>query len=280
MKVDYGWFEKAITALEESLNAQVTIIDNQGLFHTPKGTLIFPPIRQSHRKLTVCNCGFSSRCIDFCRHRMNAESCRRRDAFVKTCWKGVSEIVVPLQLRGRHWGMFYLGAWRDENAAIPDELPEEFSGLYAALPVRREEKLNRLMPLLEAFAAGLLQRLEELNAVGLPPPDRAARIRDYVDHHAASPGADLAGLAAELHLSISRTSHLLQEYFGTGLISLIHRERISRAGVLLLSTDDKLAAIAAATGFSDEYHFSKVFRRITGETPGQFRSRNRPKNQF
>ena len=35
--------------------------------------------------------------------------------------------------------------------------------------------------------------------------------------------------------------------------------------------DQTLAAIAAAAGFADQSHFTAVFRRETGMTPGRFR---------
>lgn len=273
MREQYAWFEHAIKTLEETLHGYVTIIDNQGLFHTPKGKLVFPAARQSHRKLQACQCGFSSRCIDFCRHQMSRECLDCRTPFSKTCWKGLTEIVVPLYHREQHWGMFYLGVWKTpgfvREAGI--NLPAEFDTYYNALPPWREAHLRKLSPLLEAFTTGMIARLSDLNAVGSPSLDRAGQIQNYLSRHASSNQAGLAGLAAELHLSPSRTSRLIRQSFGRSFSSLIHEVRINRAKVLLLSTEDKLAAIAAAIGFSDEYHFSRIFRKLTGQPPGEFR---------
>lgn len=271
MPEDFSWFESAITGLERVLGAHITIIDNHGLFHTPTGQLIFPAMRQSHRKLAACQCGFSTRCIDFCRHRMNEQCLHQPTPFVKTCWKGVREIVVPLRGDGQHWGMFYFGAWRIPDADTDPALPPEFADHYRALPVWQDDVFTAVTPLLEAFVAGLITRLIELHTVVHPSLDRARRICDYIRHHAATSTASLTDLADTLGLSCSRTSRVLNEQFGCNFTTLLHQERVNRAKVLLRSTDDKLAAIALATGFTDEYHFSKVFHKHTGLPPGKYR---------
>lgn len=169
--------------------------------------------------------------------------------------------------------MFYLGAWRTPGFVSEEAgtLPEEFDALYQVLPRWTQAKFRKLAPLLEAFASGIVSRLAELNAVGQSPLDRAGRILEYLNRHAGSTEAGITGLASELHLSPSRTGRLIQQYFGRSFAALLHEERVRRAKVLLLSTGDKLAAIASATGFGDEYHFSKIFRKLTGQPPGNFR---------
>jgi AraC family transcriptional regulator len=49
--------------------------------------------------------------------------------------------------------------------------------------------------------------------------------------------------------------------------------RIERARELLVRTHLPIAAIAAETGFVDQSHFTRVFHRVTGETPRGWRQR-------
>ena len=53
------------------------------------------------------------------------------------------------------------------------------------------------------------------------------------------------------------------------------RARMQEAARLLLATDDGLATIAAAVGYSSEFAFNKAFRRELGVPPGQYRRRGR-----
>jgi AraC-like DNA-binding protein len=49
--------------------------------------------------------------------------------------------------------------------------------------------------------------------------------------------------------------------------------RIDAACAMLLAPDQTIASIAVALGFSDEYHFSRRFKQVTGLPPREFRRR-------
>jgi AraC family transcriptional regulator len=51
----------------------------------------------------------------------------------------------------------------------------------------------------------------------------------------------------------------------------IRRVRVEQAVQLLAEPDLSLAEISLATGFSDQSHFSRIFKRVTGLTPARFR---------
>jgi len=59
----------------------------------------------------------------------------------------------------------------------------------------------------------------------------------------------------------------------TGLspLAYIHRSKVEAAGFLLSSSDLSLAEVAARFGFSDEFHFGKVFKKVRGVPPGRWR---------
>jgi AraC-like DNA-binding protein len=51
----------------------------------------------------------------------------------------------------------------------------------------------------------------------------------------------------------------------------VRRQRIERAKQQLRNSRARLAEIAAANGFADQSHFSRLFRHYTGMTPSHFR---------
>lgn len=54
----------------------------------------------------------------------------------------------------------------------------------------------------------------------------------------------------------------------------VRRLRIDHARRRMTTSDDSLAEIALASGFGDQSHFSRSFKRVTGLTPTQFRDLN------
>jgi YesN/AraC family two-component response regulator len=51
----------------------------------------------------------------------------------------------------------------------------------------------------------------------------------------------------------------------------LNRYRIHRAKELLLQSDDSVTNIAMKVGFNDPAYFSRVFHRLTGASPLEFR---------
>ena len=86
--------------------------------------------------------------------------------------------------------------------------------------------------------------------------------------NAESPSvADLAALAG-VH-----ASHLLRtfrRYHGTTVSGYARRRRLERARAAIASSTHTLSVIAADAGFSDQSHFTRLFRAAYGETPGQY----------
>jgi AraC family transcriptional regulator len=81
-------------------------------------------------------------------------------------------------------------------------------------------------------------------------------------------------LAARANLSTDYFSKLFYQETGERPLAYLQRKRIERSQFLLISTDMPLAVIAAETGFEDISYFSRLFRKITGYTPGNYRHIN------
>jgi len=74
-------------------------------------------------------------------------------------------------------------------------------------------------------------------------------------------------------LGISRRSldRLSAQHLGRSIRDEIHRCRLAEARFLLLTTDQKLLAVAVRTGFASAAHLCTAFKAAFGVTPGQFR---------
>jgi AraC-like DNA-binding protein len=81
----------------------------------------------------------------------------------------------------------------------------------------------------------------------------------------------LAELAASVGLSPSRFAAVFRARTGVAPVAFHTRLRIQAAREALDATNKPIKAIAAECGFDDPYHFSRVFRRVTGTSPGAYR---------
>ena len=78
-------------------------------------------------------------------------------------------------------------------------------------------------------------------------------------------------VAMEIGLSPNYLSSLFQKTVGLSFREKLCAIRVEESKRLLLSTDYPLSAIASSMGFADQSYFCKVFKRLTGITPGQYR---------
>lgn len=82
---------------------------------------------------------------------------------------------------------------------------------------------------------------------------------------------DVLTLSSIVGLSRSHFSRTFRKALGEPPHAHICRLRIDRAMKLMRESDSSLSQIALAVGFSDQAHFSNIFRRATGATPSQWR---------
>jgi AraC family transcriptional regulator len=104
---------------------------------------------------------------------------------------------------------------------------------------------------------------------------RAKRIVVEIESRLALP-LRVSGLARVAGLSDSHFSRAFRGYFGVTVHLYITIRRIAAAQELMLSTTQSLAEIALRCGMCDQAHFSRVFRRVVGETPNRWRRSREP----
>jgi AraC family transcriptional regulator len=83
----------------------------------------------------------------------------------------------------------------------------------------------------------------------------------------------LSDLAQISKMSQAHFSRLFKQSTGSSPYQYLLQQRVERAKQLLMSTDQSLVEIALACGFSSHSHFTSQFRKITGVTPRDYRTR-------
>ena len=101
----------------------------------------------------------------------------------------------------------------------------------------------------------------------------ATDVANYIQHHLSEP-ISAEKLAEELYLSRPYLSARFKAETGETLTDFILREKTEEAKRLLRYSDKSASAIGAYLGFSSHSHFIRVFKKYTGQTPNDYRSRS------
>jgi AraC family transcriptional regulator len=110
----------------------------------------------------------------------------------------------------------------------------------------------------------------ERNSVGGMRPSMLRRCIELMEARLEG-DLRLSELARETNLSASHLIRSFRQSTGkTPYQFLLHR-RVERAKILMRDHRTPLIEVGLASGFADKHHFSRVFRRVTGMTPGSYR---------
>lgn len=82
---------------------------------------------------------------------------------------------------------------------------------------------------------------------------------------------DPASLASQGGIGLRTLYRKFHDEFGTSPAGYIREQRINEASLLLQFTGKSISEIATLTGFSDRYHFTRVFSRYRNISPAAFR---------
>lgn len=88
------------------------------------------------------------------------------------------------------------------------------------------------------------------------------RFRDNLSHDA---------IAVAVGVHPMHMARVFRRRFGCSLGTYVRRLRVEFACFKLRSTDEPLAEIAVSAGFSDQSHFTRVFKQQIGMTPATFK---------
>jgi len=118
-----------------------------------------------------------------------------------------------------------------------------------------------------------LRRLARYSQPVLSPPnqaDKVAQIAAHIARHYQEPFS-AAAIGAAVGLHPRSAMRLYRQICGLSLLNHVILHRIAHAQRLLITTDDKIVAVAMASGFSSLSRFYKAFQDVCQLTPTEYR---------
>lgn len=120
----------------------------------------------------------------------------------------------------------------------------------------------------------LLSSGEELmykSPIPIGNPHLTEQVKNYVEEHYMD-DIGINTIAVTYGITPNYLSKLFHQKEGMRLIDYLTRVRIAHAKRLLISPDSlSISEVAEQVGYNGTRHFSKVFQKITGQTPSEYR---------
>ncbi len=178
--------------------------------------------------------------------------------------RGVNAMLYDVVLAGS-FGIFALRAqpplpqWSEEilHTPAPEEYPEARDVQGAQFEVKRYARSGLQQSDLDRYAARLEQRV--------------ADGRLWRDH-----ALNLRRLAAEISIPSIHLSEVLNTKLGMSFYDYINQCRVRDACALLIETNMSILEISEAVGFNAKSTFNSSFKKVTEQTPSQWRKAHQP----
>jgi AraC-like DNA-binding protein/ligand-binding sensor protein len=202
-----------------------------------------------------------------------------------TCAVGLSDSAVPVKLGPRLIGYlrtgqvftrrpteaeFQLTRETLERWGVPLDTAE-LRAAYFATRVVTPAQYQAILRLLELFALQLGTVSNQiLVAEETEENPQITRAREFIEANLGE-DIDLADCARASHMSTFYFCKVFKRATGLTFTDYVSRLRTERAKSLLLDSHARVSEVAFEVGFQSLSQFNRVFRRITGVSPTEFR---------
>jgi AraC-like DNA-binding protein/ligand-binding sensor protein len=203
-----------------------------------------------------------------------------------TCPAGLCDIAIPVRMGEQLVGFLTTGQvfckkptetqfdrtkkllaeWGVQNN--PDDLRKAYF-TTRVLSARQHDSIVKLLTIFAEHLSMVSNQvvLQEQNA----EPPVIARAKQFITEHQAEE-LSLEQVAKAVHTSKFYFCKMFKKATGINFTDYLARVRTERAKNLLLNRNLRISEIAYEVGFQSLTHFNRVFKRILGESPTDYRS--------
>ena len=203
-----------------------------------------------------------------------------------TCSVGMCDSAVPVRLGGKTLGTLQTGQvfkkkpteaqfqrvlamTREWGIDLPEEQLREAYFATRVLAPKQHDGVIKLLVIFAEQVAALSNQLivERENA----EPPAITRAKAFInEHYTEDLSLDQAAKAA--NMSSFYFCKMFKKYTGVNFTEYLSRVRIEKARNLLLNPNLRISEIAYEVGFQSLTHFNRVFKKVLGQSPTDFRA--------
>ncbi|ASA24822.1 helix-turn-helix domain-containing protein [Paenibacillus donghaensis] len=167
-----------------------------------------------------------------------------------------------------------------EVAVMSEQLQDELSAENASVRLKQLEDAESIDEVKGILFEYLTDLFRTYVSVSETKSYRAMvnEMKDYIEENFANPDLSLKHLSDRFQVSGKYASYLFKTEFKMKFVDFLTELRMKEAEQLLLETEYSLQDIALQVGYANAITFGRVFKRIAGITPGDYRllKRGRP----
>jgi AraC-like DNA-binding protein len=207
------------------------------------------------------------------------------EAAVVTCAYGLSEFAAPVRQEGKVIGFLQSGQvlqrqpTAEQFKKVSQQVRENgiqidraaLEKAFFKTPVFSSERIGSILRLLTIFAEHLSMKADQVAVqranAELP---QIAKAKNYVREHVVEE-LSLAGVAKAVNMSTFYFCKMFSKYAGMHFTKFVSQVRTERARNLLLNPNLQVSEIAYEVGFQSLTHFNRVFKKMVGLSPTEFR---------
>jgi AraC-like DNA-binding protein len=212
------------------------------------------------------------------------------EAATVTCQLGLCDTAVPVRLGEQLIGFLQTGqvlrkkateAQIDRTANLIAEWGvvlsrEHLKSIYAGTKLLSTKQYDSMVKLLSIFAEHIsLVTNQIVVQQQTQEPPAILRAKEFITENQAE-DLSLGQVAKAVNCSTFHFCKLFKKATGLNFTDYVSRVRVEKAKNLLLNRNLRISEIAYEVGFQSLTHFNRVFKRIMGESPTDYRSQLSP----
>jgi len=202
-----------------------------------------------------------------------------------TCGAGLCETMVPVRLGERLLGYLQTGQIFHKPPTEPqfertvklmkergvDATAAEMRAAYfsnRSMPVRQHDSAVKLLSIFAQHLAILSNQIIVRQENAEPPV--ITKAKKFIEEHQTE-DISLSDVAKAVNTSTFYFCKMFRKVTGINFTDYLARLRIERAKNLLLNPNLRISEIAFEVGFQSLTHFNRVFKRVLGQSPTDYR---------
>ncbi len=247
------------------------------------------PFRGKGRENAFCMvmAGKSRACAACLRFQEKLAHAAMNGPATRSCAYGLCETAVPVKLGPQTIGFLQTGHVMrrkptrasfqhavDRAVKLGVDIGNQQARLaFFQTPVVSQRKLDAVRDLLAIFADHLALKSNELIMQAANTETRAiAGAKQFIREHYAEP-LSLRQVSGIVNISNCYFCKQFRRTTGMNFTEFVSRTRIEKAKNFMLNPNLRISEIGYETGFQSLTHFNRVFKKIVGQSPTEYRGR-------